>query len=183
MTSTRRSGGNTASMRIRSALGLAGVTLALGTTPAVAQDPGVFIDPGSPSAKEYALPFESERRQADPGTPQGAAIPQGQRVSPAFGEGIEPTGASGGQANAGTSGGSSTAGGTGSAESPRSGGGSGNGATSADGGAAQATIRAATANPGAPGGDAGSTFAIAGVALLVLLAGLAAGFVLRRRRT
>jgi hypothetical protein len=167
-------------MRIRSALGLAGVTLALGTTPAVAQDPGVFIDPGSPSAKEYALPFESERRQADPGTPQEAAIPQGQRVSPAFGEGIEPIGA---HSNAGTSGSSSTAGGTDSAESTRSGGGSGNGATSADGGAAEATIRAATANPGAPGGDAGSTFAIAGVALLVLLAGLAAGFVLRRRRT
>src|SRR4029078_6878430 len=86
MTSTRRSGGNTASMRIRSALGLAGLTFALGTAPAVAQEPVVFIDPGSPSAKEYALPFESERRQADPGTPQGAAIPQGQRVSPAFGE-------------------------------------------------------------------------------------------------
>ena len=36
--------------------------------PAVAQEPGLVIDPESPSAKEYALPLENERRLADPGT-------------------------------------------------------------------------------------------------------------------
>ena len=46
--------------------------------PAGAQEPGVFIDPGSPSAKEYAIPLESERRQADPA--QGAEAPRSRRA-------------------------------------------------------------------------------------------------------
>lgn len=183
MTSAPRSARNTAAMRSQRALGLATLVSALGAPSAVAQDPGVFIDPGSPSAKEYALPFESERRQADPGHPSDAPIPQGQRVSPAFGEGIEPAGSAGGtskssQGSVGSTGGS----GAGADESAGSGNGAGGGTSSEDG-ASDATIRAATANPGAPGGDLGSTVAIAGGALLILAAGIAAGVVLRRRRT
>ncbi len=56
--------------------------------PAAAQEEGVFIDPGSPSAKEYQIPLESERRQADPEQDPSAEIVQGARSSPLFGAGI-----------------------------------------------------------------------------------------------
>ena len=56
--------------------------------PASAQEDGVFIDPDSPSAKEYSLPLESERRQADPEQEPSAGIVQGERSSPIFGTGI-----------------------------------------------------------------------------------------------
>ena len=158
------------------------------TTPAAAQEPGVFVDPESPTAKEYALPLENERRLADPSTPSDAAIPQGQRVSPAFGEGIAPAGSDGGGGSA------TSASGAGGSSSTRSGGGdssggsAGSGAGDSDRGAgdadraAAATVRAATANPGAPGGDVSDTLVIAGGALAVLVLGAGAGLFLRRRR-
>jgi hypothetical protein len=141
------------------------------TTPAAAQEPGVFVDPESPTAKEYALPLENERRLADPSTPSDAAVPQGQRVSPAFGEGIAPARSEGG--------GGSATGASGGGESSR--GSTGGGAGEADR-AAAATVRAATANPGAPGGDAGDTLVIAGGALALLALAAGAGLFLRRRR-
>jgi hypothetical protein len=150
-------------------------------TPAAAQDPGVFIDPESPTAKEYALPLENERRLADPSTPSDAAVPQGQRVSPAFGEGIAPAGSDGGGGSA------TSASGAGGSSSARSGGGGASGGSAGSGAgdadrAAAATVRAATANPGAPGGDASDTLVIAGGALAVLVLGAGAGLFLRRRR-
>src|SRR5918995_4038427 len=63
--------------------------------PAVAQEPGLVIDPESPSAKEYALPLENERRLADPGTAPDAGIEQGARGSPAFGTGVSAATAGG----------------------------------------------------------------------------------------
>ncbi len=143
-------------------------TVVVVAAPAAAQDPGVFIDPESPTAKEYALPLENERRLADPSTPSDAAIPQGRHVSPAFGEGIRggsDRSASGGNSAPGTAGGESAS--SGGSDADR---------------AAAATVRAATANPGAPGGDVGDTLVIAGVALAVLVLAAGAGLVLRRRR-
>ena len=51
----------------------------------------VVIDPDSPSAKEYAIPLENERRQADPETAPQDGVTQGERSSPLFGSGIEET--------------------------------------------------------------------------------------------
>jgi hypothetical protein len=152
------------------------------TAPAAAQEPGVFVDPDSPTAKEYALPLESVRRQADPGTPSDAAVPQGQRVSPAFGEGIEPAASQGGTAAGGSAGSDGTRGGGARDGGDASDETAASGTSGAADDAAEATVRAATANPGAPGGDVGDTLAIAGGALAVLLVGAGAGLLLRRRR-
>jgi len=65
------------------------MAFALLTAPsALAAEPGVTIDPGSPSAKEYALPVDSARRDAS-GQPAKAVTP-GARDAPLFGEGIKP---------------------------------------------------------------------------------------------
>jgi hypothetical protein len=134
---------------------------------ASAQDPGVFIDPGAPSAKEYALPFESERRQADPEQGPGAQIVPGARTSPTFGEGIT----SGNAPRSASSGGSRDTGERkdDAASEPRA----------SDGEAD--VVRAAASNPGAPDGGTGVTLAIAGIAVGVLLAGGLAGLLWRRR--
>ena len=149
--------------------------------PALAQDegvhidpdsPGVYIDPNSPSAKEYQLPLESERRQADPSREPSADIVQGERSSPIFGTGIVSEGKSGD---------------AGSSSRPRT----------KDGNAKEAErppapqdverdddaeiLKAATSNPGAPGGGVSTALAIGGVAIGVLLLGGMAGLMLRRR--
>jgi hypothetical protein len=167
-------------MRLPRSLATVAAALAL-TTPAAAQEPGVFVDPDTPTAKEYALPLENVRRQADPRTPSDAAVPQGQRVSPAFGEGIEPAASQGGTTSAeagsdGMRGGGARESGDASDEAAAS------GTSGAADDAADATVRAATANPGAPGGDLGDTLVIAGGALAVLALGAGAGLFLRRRR-
>lgn len=62
---------------------------------AVAQQSGVSVDPGSPTGKEYALPLESARRQADPSRPRDqTTAPPGSSSdpSPLFGKGITPRG-------------------------------------------------------------------------------------------
>jgi hypothetical protein len=61
------------------------VSLAAGNTPAHAQ---VFVDPDSPSGKEYAIPLESARRHADPGYARGTKVQSGTRTAPLFGAGI-----------------------------------------------------------------------------------------------
>ena len=135
-----------------------------------AQDPGVFIDPGAPSAKEYALPFESERRQADPEQGPSAQIVPGARTSPTFGEGIT-------SGDAPSSASSSSNGSRDSEErkettgEPRQ--------RTSDGEADD--VRRAAANPGAPDGGTGVTLTIAGIALGVLLTGGLAGLLWRRR--
>ena len=47
----------------------------------------VFVDPDSPTAKEYAIPLEDARRDAS--SPDGdGPVAQGDRSAPLFGEGI-----------------------------------------------------------------------------------------------
>jgi LPXTG-motif cell wall-anchored protein len=133
---------------------------------ALAQGGGVFIDPGSPTAKEYALPLENARRQANPAADQSAPIAQGEKTSPLFGEGISSSGSkstdNAGAAGAGADGGSAP--GPGTAATPPQ-------------------VIQAAANPGTPSGGADTHAVVAAVALGVLLVGGGAGLLLRRRRT
>jgi hypothetical protein len=135
--------------------------------PAMAQDGGgVFIDPSSPSAKEYAVPLERARRQADPGARPQRPVAQGQRSSPLFGEGIS---------NPSTEK---------SAKKPTAagkGGGSSSVRSATLGTAAPELVRSAAARPSAPGGGLSTPLVIAGVALTVLAVGGGAGLLLRRR--
>jgi hypothetical protein len=150
--------------------------------PAVAQEPGLVIDPESPSAKEYALPLENERRLADPGTAPDAGVQQGERSSPAFGAGVAAQDASAEDGGAGASGGDGGSGnGGGSTQRGNDGTVTGPGEAEAGDAEDEATVRAATANPGAPDGGAGTLLLVGGVGLAVLLVAGAAGVALRRR--
>ncbi len=74
-------------MRLR--VWIAGAILALAFPPAaMAADAGVFIDPGSPAGKEYALPIDSGRSEGTP-TGTGARGADGHPLPPPpFGVGI-----------------------------------------------------------------------------------------------
>lgn len=65
---------------------------------ALAQEDEVFVDPGSPSGKEYELPIDRARQQAGTSTKKGS----GSRRAPLFGEGVErnATGGTGGTRSA-----------------------------------------------------------------------------------
>src|SRR5688572_15911609 len=93
------------------------VALTFGMDGARAQD-GVFIDPGSPSGKEYEIPLETVRRGAQPGTDPSAPITQGERSAAPFGEGItgetrDDEDSSGAGSAAGSGGGGENGGGSG----------------------------------------------------------------------
>jgi hypothetical protein len=135
-----------------------------------AQD-GVFIDPGSPSGKEYEIPFESARRGAQPGTDPSAPITQGERSAVPFGEGItgdSPAGAGAGsrQGNGGAPGNRDQRGNDASASRA----------------ATSEIVEAAASNPGAPPSSTGSTLLYLGAGALVLALGAGIGMLLRRRR-
>jgi hypothetical protein len=158
------------------------VVTAAVASPAAAQVPGLVIEPDSPSAKEYALPFENERRMADPATPVDAPVSAGERSSPAFGAGVtadEPDGAATAREGSTNPAGGGDAGGGGGQGSGGDGAGEVAPVPRTDAGVEE-TVRAATAEPGAPGG-AGSTLSVIGIALAVLLAAGGAGLALRRR--
>jgi hypothetical protein len=138
--------------------------------PAFAQEEGVSIDPDSPSAKEYTIPLESERRQADPGQEASAAIVQGARTAPLFGAGIGSAGDAGGarpDSSASEPRASSQAGDGPRRDAPQAG--------------DPEVLRAATSNPGPPAGGIGVALTIGGAAVAVLLIGGLAGLLWRRR--
>jgi hypothetical protein len=146
---------------------LTGLTLAA-PAGASAQD-GVFVDPDSPSGKEYAIPLESARRQADPAAGGGRIAPGRRDESPLFGEGVdEPIAGARGTGKDASRG----------SGKPRP----GRAKEESDGGGppAPATVRAAASRPGAPDGGLGSTLTIVGGGILVLLIGGGAGLLLRR---
>jgi hypothetical protein len=145
--------------------------------PAEAQDEGVFIDPDSPSAKEYKLPLESERRQADPGQEPGAGIVQGSRSSPIFGAGIVNDDE--GEAESGSARRSSRSmdrGDRAEQGSDRA----GSRRAERDDRDAE-VLQAATSNPGPPDGGIGMPLTIGGLAVGVLILGGLTGLLLRRR--
>ncbi|MCA1569087.1 MAG: hypothetical protein LC798_01955 [Chloroflexi bacterium] len=147
--------------------------LALTAPAAAAAEDEVFVDPGSPSGKEYALPVDSARKQAAGDARNKSSNSQ---ATPLFGEGVDR--------DAGSAGG-----GSGSGESD-AGGGSGRGGASGDGGGEASSPQRADPEGGTPvtaraqaaSPDGGSgTIAIIGAGAGVLLLGGAIGLVLRRR--
>jgi hypothetical protein len=148
---------------------LAVVALALCPAGAAAQGPEVFVDPNSPSGREYELPLESARQQADPRSKDGP-IRHGERSAPLFGEGINSNEQAGGAKASGRS----RAGGGDSG--PR-----GNSSPSRDDAAGlPQTVRQAISRPPSPGsGGATGAWLIGGGGLIVIGAGL--GWLLRRR--
>jgi hypothetical protein len=148
---------------------LAGCLTVLCVAAAHAQDqpePGVHIDPDSPSAKEYGIPLEDARRDASPARARSAASGQGMAAAPLFGLGVtaRPRGAKAGSARRGArrgQKGSPPASSTPSAGGPE--------------------VVAQVGRPGALPGGGGSAGLLIGVAALVLGLGVAAGLVLRLR--
>jgi hypothetical protein len=173
---------------VRSALRvlIAALATLLCTAPAtIAQEEGVFVDPGSPTGKEYALPLDSARREADPSGGGTSAAPG---TAPLFGAGIVASSASAnatdGQdagSTSGTSGTEATGGAGGAAEAPaaKSAGSDTEVPASKE---AEAVVEAATRNPGAPSGGLSAPAVVALLAAGVLLAGGLAGVVIRRTR-
>jgi hypothetical protein len=149
-------------------------------------EPGVHVDPGSPAAKEYALPLNQARQTGS--EPSSHSSSEGTL----FGAGIKPPGAGGSPRSPHKRPGAS---GRGAANAP------GTGATAATGAGvsggvsglgpiplsqpalAEAMLRAARAQ-GSAGGD-GSILALLGGGVAVLVLGGFGGTVLRhsRRRT
>lgn len=133
--------------------------------PAFALEPGVHVDPGSPAAKEYALPLTQARQT---GSSQGGAL---------FGAGITHS-ARGGTASGGVS--VSRSRGAHAGGKPL-----GVGGKTALAGARGATLPAAvqSAAQARPAGGSGSILALIGGGVLVLALGALGGNVLRGRRS
>ena len=150
-------------------LAASGFALALPADPAAAQ---VFVDPGSPSGKEYAIPLEEARREASTG---GGDFPveQGERSAPLFGEGVgEPSSPGGSSRDGGDNRPGSGGDRQGSAEDDEARGG---------GSVDEALRNTNTVGATVPQGGLGSTATIAIVALSVLLLGGVIGSIARRR--
>ena len=146
--------------------------LALTASAAAAAEDEVFVDPGSPSGKEYALPIDSARKQA---AGDARNTSSGSQATPLFGEGVDRDAGS--------------AGGSGSGHSDVDGGSRRGGASGDGGGETSSPQRAdpdggtpvtARAQAASPDGGSG-TIAIIGAGAGVLLLGGAIGLVLRRR--
>jgi len=143
-------------MRQGRLIALVGLAIALAMPAgAMAQDDEVFVDPDSPTGREYDIPLERARRDASPEL--GARDqPSRSRSAELFGEGIsEPA-----------------AGGPGGSPSREA-------RTSA---ALPEPVRAAMLRPGAPEGGAGSSLLFGGAGLLVIALGVGGGVLLRRAR-
>jgi hypothetical protein len=146
---------------------------------AAAQDGGIFVDPDSPTGKEYEIPLESARRAAT--GEHSKPVQPGTRTAPLFGQGVgDDTATDGGSGDdsppASTSG--TGAGGSGG------GGGGGGGTPGATPQAAPTAVSQRSARvEGSTGSSAGSgDVLVAGVIALAVLALGAAGGVLVRRR-
>jgi hypothetical protein len=145
--------------------------------PAAAQNEGVFVDPDSPTGKQYQVPLESARRQADPRgdgrvAPPGGR-PTGTSAAPLFGEGIVTSQRGKGSSNGDPANTSDSRRKDKRQVSPSS--------PSSGSPGARGAVQAAVSNPGAPSGGVGSTLLIAAGGAIVLLAGGLAGVLMRRR--
>jgi hypothetical protein len=155
-------------MGVSMAIALA--VLAIGFSAVVADaapglEPGVHADPGSPAAKEYALPLNQARQAGSPSKGSSRAVP--------FGAGIHPPGGSG----SGSSGG----------KSPRHGA-AGKGASlvaasNASGSSTRAIVPTAVlqaASERGSSGGGGSILVLIGGGVAILVLGGFGGMVMRR---
>jgi hypothetical protein len=129
-----------------------------------AQQDDVVVDPDSPTGKEYRIPLEGARRDADPSADGKAAGPRGAtEPAPLFGEGIVATAK--GSKSTGRNGSKTGSAETGVEDTPRRG----------------AGPAPATSTTGAPAGGTSTLLLIGGGGALVLLIGVLAGVALRGR--
>jgi len=161
------------SSRSRRAAIVAAIGLLASAPAAGAQDPGVVLDPDSPTSKEYSIPLEDARRGADPARSGSDEVVPGTRSSAPFGEGIR----SGDQAAAGSQPGSQASGGSsrdrdGDSRSGRD--------RSKRGTSLPPEVLSAAARPPTPDSGAGSLFLYGAGGLMVVLLGAALGVLYRR---
>jgi hypothetical protein len=152
-------------------LATCGATLA--PQAAAGVEPGVHIDPGSPAAKEYALPLNQARETGAGSTPSGSS-------ETPFGAGIKPpgSGGAGGSGSASRDGGSPGRSSSRSSERPsksRSHGAVGTAAT------LPPAVQRAVESPDSSGGR-GSLPALIGGGVAILVLGAFGGTVLRHSR-
>jgi hypothetical protein len=131
--------------------------------PALGLEPGVHADPGSPAAKEYALPLNQARRTGGPPTNN-----EGSSTGAPFGAGIKPPGS-------GRSGGARSSVGNNPHGARRG----ASGAVSSDVGTPVPAIVLRAASSRASGGD-GSLLTLLGGAVVVLILGAFGGTIMRR---
>jgi hypothetical protein len=156
------------------------------TNAALAQDPGVHFDSGSPAGKEYAIPLAEGRAEGAGTTNQRAAAdtPFGVGITPPGGSGGsggggEPgRGGAGGEAGSGATGGDGRAG-TGGGERSGDGSRGANGGTEGRGLRGRAIDERAVSNAEAP---VDTTARSVGIALGVLLVGSLLSLLLWWRR-
>lgn len=179
---------------MRVSLGTLAAACVVNPAIAVALEPGVNVDPGSPAAKEYALPLEQARRTD--------STPKSSGQAPLFGNGIKPPR---GPSPAISSSASSPAGGSTRSHGSSPAGGSSRGGVSRPAGSPSARARNAASaaairrreqdaayaappfpatdlRPTSSGGGDGSTLALIGGGVAVLILGGFGGTVLRHSR-
>jgi len=148
-------------------LALCALAMTASAAVAAAEDE-IFVDPGSPSGEEYALPVDSARKQAA----GDAQARSDNKSAPLFGEGV-------GDATAGpAAGGGSVGGGGAGGDAARTSGGAREPRSSRTGAGTRPALRAQAA--AVDGGGVGLA-AVGGTAAGVLLLGGAIGLLLRRR--
>jgi cobalamin biosynthesis Mg chelatase CobN len=176
--------------RVSATLAVVAVTWLAACAQAVyALEAGVHVDPGSPAAKEYALPLNQARETGSTSSPQhssestsspqqsseSTSSSQQSSESTLFGAGIKPPGSNGGGHGAGRGGAPSRPSPHATASSPGSGGGSRSSPP-----ITQTVLRAAR-EPSSPSSQ-GSTLALIGGAVAILVLGVFGGTVLRHSR-
>jgi hypothetical protein len=129
---------------------------------AMGLEPGVHIDPGSPAAKEYALPLNQARQT-------GSSPTTGSPTAAPFGAGIHPPGGSGGGSS---NRGSSTGSGASSANTSTA-------SSSNTRTAVPALVLRSTSRQASSGGD-GSILALVGGGVAILVLGGFGGMIMQR---
>lgn len=129
-------------------------------------EPGVHVDPGSPAAKQYALPLNQARQ-----TGAGPTGHEGSSANVPFGAGIKPPGA-GGSSHPGS--GTGQAMGRGGTLGPHGANAAGRPST-----LPSAVLRASSSQTGSAGGD-GSILALLGGGVAILILGGFGGALMRR---
>jgi len=164
--------------------GLVAVLLALLllSTPALAQEDGVTIDPG-PADREYAIPLDEARKGASP-SPRSRRS-GGDEAAPLFGAGVGRSGSNGGSA-AGPgsgSGGGETRGASRRGGSSRDRSSDGSTPAPASSGRDRDRVRRLAASAGTDGAGFSGSLTIGIIAGVLLLVATGAGLLLRRRST